>query len=1001
VIGTAPGQIGTWSTIGSFTTIPPLAAPTLISPEDGSSENSNLPIFTWSAIPGATSYRLAVVTNSSDLPDYPTGSVGTSTFVFDENTSSPSFTVSKPLMNGTTYYWEVIGISATQIGTWSAIDSFTPGLATPVLTPIIANPVPPEPTFSWSSVVDATAYRLIVASNAFDLPNNSTATTGGSSVVIDVLVSTNSYVPTAPLGESINYNWEVIALAPGQGSAWSRISSFAFTAPISAPSSGFSPSMIDQAYGINQVSYNGAGQTIAVVDLYNNPNIQQDLTAFDQEYSLPAPPAFTVVDENGNPINPMLELPPPSGPSDSASEIDLDVEWAHAIAPAANILLVETLNSGDSDSAIQSAIQAAANYPDVSVVSMSLGGAVFTGNPSSVFSTLPGHIPVTFIASSGDTGIYAAPNVNATIQHNTVGVDYPAGFSNVLSVGGTTLQVFDSSGTWAGESLWTDSGDPYDGAGYGVSSTVPEPAYQTADISSAGGRSVPDVSFDADPNTGVAIYDSYDDPGVPWTVIGGTSLSAPAWAGLISIVDQERVGNGMTTLDTATALSDLYQLPSADFHKTGSSSYNTGTGLGTPIANKLVPDLLGAPPTITSANNATFVLGENNQFAVTASGIPGSTIEEVGALPRGISFVVNGSGAASLSGAPVAGSGGIYVLTFTAENGVLPIAVQSFTLTVDQAPAINSNHVVTFTTGVAGTFTVTTSGFPTATMSESGLLPSGVTLVDNGNGTATLSGTPVAGTAGTYVLTLTAVNAVLPAATQTFTLTVDNTPVVSVPNAPPSITSPNNATFLTGVAGLFTISSNASPTDALTETGPLPSGLRFVDNGNGTGTLSGTPADGAGGTYVLAIKAKNGTKPNGKQTFTLTVDEAPSFTSANTSIFTIGTVGKFNVTTLGFPTAAIMEAGVLPKGVKFVDKGDGMAKLRGTPAAGTAGSYRITLKAKNGLKPRATELFTLVIDSEFSAAVNPAISGVEGLTGAENRFDAILLGSAGNDTLLT
>ena len=137
------------------------------------------------------------------------------------------------------------------------------------------------------------------------------------------------------------------------------------------------------------------------------------------------------------------------------------------------------------------------------------------------------------------------------------------------------------------------------------------------------------------------------------------------------------------------------------------------------------------------------------------------------------------NGTATLAGTPAAGTGGAYALTITAANGVLPDATQSFTLTVDQAPAITSAEGTTFTTGTAGTFTVTTTGCPNPALSETGALPTGVTFVDNGNGTATLAGTPAAGSGGTYALTITAANGVLPDATQGFTLTVDQAPAIT------------------------------------------------------------------------------------------------------------------------------------------------------------------------------------------------------------------------------
>jgi len=155
---------------------------------------------------------------------------------------------------------------------------------------------------------------------------------------------------------------------------------------------------------------------------------------------------------------------------------------------------------------------------------------------------------------------------------------------------------------------------------------------------------------------------------------------------------------------------------------------------------------------------------------------------------------------------------------------VSPDASQSFTLTVDGPPAITSGAGTTFTEGSAGTFTVSTSGLPDAALSESGTLPSGVTFTDNGDGTATLAGTPDVGTQGTYPITLTASNGFSPDASQSFTLTVDG---------PPAITSGAGTTFTEGSAGTFTVTSTGTPGAALSETGSLPSGVTFVDNGTG------------------------------------------------------------------------------------------------------------------------------------------------------------------------
>src|SRR5262249_53378289 len=184
-------------------------------------------------------------------------------------------------------------------------------------------------------------------------------------------------------------------------------------------------------------------------------------------------------------------------------------------------------------------------------------------------------------------------------------------------------------------------------------------------------------------------------------------------------------------------------------------------------------------PAITSANNTAFTVGTAGTFTVTTTGFPKPGITRGGvSLPSNVTFVDNGNGTGTLSGTPAASTGGTYALTFTASNGVGSSAVQSFTFTVRQAPAITSAASVTFAPGKSGqSFTVTTTGFPTnASMSitESGALPSGVTFTNNNNGTATLAGTPAAGTQGgsPYPFTVTANNGVTPNATQSFSLAI-------------------------------------------------------------------------------------------------------------------------------------------------------------------------------------------------------------------------------------
>lgn len=337
---------------------------------------------------------------------------------------------------------------------------------------------------------------------------------------------------------------------------------------------GLSPQQVSQAYGFNQISFgsssspvagDGTGQTIAIVDAYDDPNIQQDLATFDQKFGLPA--ANLSVQYAGGSR--------PQGNSGWSEETSLDVEWAHAMAPKANIVLVEA--SADSLGALLQAVDVARNLPNVSVISMSWGSSEFSSETSydSHFTTPAGHIGITFVASAGDSG---APGV------------WPALSPNVLAVGGTSLNVA-SNGAYLSETAWSDSGG-------GVSRYEAEPSYQQA-AQSYGARTSPDVAYDANPATGFSVYDSYSGDG--WFTVGGTSAGAPQWSALIAIANQVRGSAG--TL--ANAQADLYNLPATDFNDvtSGSNGYSAGqgydlvTGRGTPIANLVVDGLAGITST--------------------------------------------------------------------------------------------------------------------------------------------------------------------------------------------------------------------------------------------------------------------------------------------------------------------------------------------------------------------------------------------------------------------
>lgn len=321
------------------------------------------------------------------------------------------------------------------------------------------------------------------------------------------------------------------------------------------------------------------------------------------------------------------------------------------------------------------------------------------------------------------------------------------------------------------------------------------------------------------------------------------------------------------TNDSPVAADSSYPTLTIDVNVSGSASgsiSNSVTVSGAGVAS--TPSntdsfSIDTPPAITSGSSTTFNVGTAGSFSVTTTGTPTPSIGEAGVLPSGLIFTDNGNGTATLAGTPAAGTGGTYPIVITAQNGTTPNATQNFILTVSQAPAITSAGSTTFNIGAPGTFTVTTTGSPTPTLSKTGALPNAVTFTNNGNGTATLAGTPAAGTGGTYPITITAQNGASPNATQNFTLTVSQAP---------TITSAARTTFTVGTAGTFTVTTAGYPAAAISESGALPSGVMLTDNGNGTATLAGTAT--APGSFPITITASNGVSPAAVQSFILTAD---------------------------------------------------------------------------------------------------------------------------------
>ena len=389
------------------------------------------------------------------------------------------------------------------------------------------------------------------------------------------------------------------------------------------------PQWTRHAYGLDRLAFNGqqldgSRQTIAIVALYDDPNIASDLHEFDSYFNLPDP-SFAKFQQAG-PGNAPL-----AGSTQYGVETSLDVEWAHAMAPGANIALVE----GNPDDYTQYGQEAgAAAYFDavnwvrqqqgVSVVSMSYGWTTSElvqsgfGLPDGVFTTPQNHQGVTFIAASGDRdsghGYYPQDQTGR----------YPALSPNVVGVGATILTT-DTNANWLGEYA-----DPISGGG-GNPYSSGTPNYQSENgvdynYANSPTRASPDVAWN---DGNVTICDTFGEKGLFTMPVGGTSAAAPQFAGMTAVADQGRVLAGEGTLDgPSQTLPLLYELQSS-FHditqianlSDGSPAFRAGqgydlvSGLGTPIADILVPQLVEGGFLSLNAQGGTFSVAGNTDFS--------------------------------------------------------------------------------------------------------------------------------------------------------------------------------------------------------------------------------------------------------------------------------------------------------------------------------------------------------------------------------------------------
>lgn len=324
---------------------------------------------------------------------------------------------------------------------------------------------------------------------------------------------------------------------------------------ISSVPIGYSPAKMRHAYGFDLVSGTGTGQTIAIVEAYGSPTLQADLNKFCTTFALPYITVPIYYPQGIPPADPLWAL-----------ETSLDVEWAHAIAPGAKIIVVVAKSTLSTDllGAVDFAVALGAKQVAMSWCTPEFNGVSYYD----YHFNKPG---VTFTAASGDSG---------------AAVVWPAVSPYVVGVGGTHL-VLDSVGNITSETGWS-------GSGGGISLYQAKPTFQNG-WQTATKRTTPDVSYNGDPATGVAVYitNYYGQTG--WLMCGGTSAGAPQWAALFALVNAGRA----VSLSSANSL--LYAAGTANYsgnYRDIVSGYNGKywavarydyvTGLGSPRATSLV-----------------------------------------------------------------------------------------------------------------------------------------------------------------------------------------------------------------------------------------------------------------------------------------------------------------------------------------------------------------------------------------------------------------------------
>jgi putative Ig domain-containing protein len=623
-----------------------------------------------------------------------------------------------------------------------------------------------------------------------------------------------------------------------------------------------------------QAAQMGAGQTIYVVDAQNDPNAATELATFNQRFGLPACTTLSIA---ANATLPLTTAPfngcnfavvyatvsggmtatAPAYNAGWATEIALDVQWAHATAPLARIVLIEA-----PDGSLNSLLAAVglANAMGNGVVSMSFGSP--EGNWTSSVDSAFTAANMTYVAATGDSG---------------AGVSWPAVSQHVLGVGGTSLNAI-GNGTRS-ESAWA-------GSGGGQSASTPRPSYQSSAVPGIGTgawRNVADVSFNANPYTGQYLAVIATNGALSWLSAGGTSLAAPQWAGVLAIANAIRAQNGKAALGAPhSLLYGLAEVPgtyAADLLdiSTGSDGscstcsakvgYDTPTGLGTPTATGLFATLAGpaapTPPVVTPAT-ITGQAGTPLNFTANVSA-PDSVTYGISNNPTGMAIASTGI---VTWAAPVAGTYSVTIAATDTKTQLKGSAVYAVVIAAPVPPSVPS-MTVNGQSGAALSFTVAVTAPHAVTLALTGA-PSGMTISSAG---AVAWPQPVV---GSYHVTVTAKDT-------TTGLSAQGTETVTISALPPPVVTSRTVIGTAGTSLSFPIAFTAADPVTFSLAG-APTGMTISSAGLVTWALP------AAGTYTVVATAKD-TKSGASGSGTITVQIAPAGLSITAAAMS-GVAGK-------------------------------------------------------------------------------------------------------------